>query len=161
MSLDPRYTWDEAAGTGHLDGGRRGSFGWRVLVAVSLAVILHVVGLWLLGRVGLVIRLTDFEWRSQSFQVAEVATVPESVVVPPEEEAVEVVPEEAADLLTEIEELLPELDDTELDILPELEKPKVSLEPLKPALVGEEDSDLLEPVKAPEVAARPNMNRFR
>ncbi len=154
MSVDPRYTWDEASGAGHLESSAPGSLGWRVLVAVTAAVLLHLVGLWALGRVGLVIELSDFEWRSQSFQVAEVETLPETVVAPPEEEAIEAPPDEAAELLTEIEELLPELDDMEIDILPELEKPKVSLEPLKPALAGEEDSDLLEPVKAPEVRAK-------
>ena len=62
-------------------------------------------------------------------------------------------PDEAADLLTELEELLPELDEIEIDILPDIEKPRVSLEPLKPAAIGEEDGQLLEPLKAPEVQA--------
>jgi len=62
-------------------------------------------------------------------------------------------PKDAEDLLTEIEELIPELDDTEIDIVPDLEKPKVALEPLKPAKIGEENGQLLEPLQAPEVQA--------
>ncbi len=154
MSIDSRYTWDSArSGSTRYRGTRRRKFGFWVLLAVSVAVILHGIGLWALGRFPLLLELADFEWTSQTFQVSAIEKLPEEVVAPEimNEEATP--PQDAEDLLTEIEELIPELDDTEIDIVPELEKPKVALEPLKPARIGEDDGQLLEPLKAPEVEA--------
>ena len=106
-----------------------------------------------LGRFNLLLELADFEWSSQTFRVSETREFSEVTTSPEAEAEVATPPEEAEDLLTEIEELIPELDNTEIDIIPDLEKPKVSLEPLKPAKIGEEDGTLLEPLKAPEVEA--------
>ena len=154
MSIDSRYTWDSArTGGGRYRGSRRRKFGSWILLAVSAAVVLHVIGLWALGRFNLLLELADFEWTSQTFQVSKIEELPEEVVAPEADNEEVEPPEEAEDLLTEIEELIPELDNTEIDIIPDLEKPKVSLEPLKPAKIGEEDGQLLEPLKAPEVQA--------
>lgn len=154
MSIDSRYTWDSARmGAGRYQGSRRRKFGFWVLLAVSAAVLIHAVGLWALGRFNLLFELADFEWTSQTFQVGEIEELPEEVVAPVAENETIEPPKEAEDLLTEIEELIPELDDTEIDIVPDLEKPKVALEPLKPAKIGEENGQLLEPLKAPEVQA--------
>lgn len=155
MSIDSRYTWDAAqAGGSRFRGSRRSRFGWWVLVAVSCAIVLHAIALWALGRFNLWMEQADGEWRSKSFHVSEMQELPESVVPPQPEQEVAEPPTEAEDLLTEIEELIPELDDTEIDIVPDIEKPKVSLEPLKPAAIGEQDGELLEPLKAPEVQAK-------
>ncbi len=140
-------------GAGRYQGSRRRKFGFWVLLAVSAAVLIHAVGLWALGRFNLLFELADFEWTSQTFQVGEIEELPEEVVAPVAENETIEPPKEAEDLLTEIEELIPELDDTEIDIVPDLEKPKVALEPLKPAKIGEENGQLLEPLKAPEVQA--------
>ena len=154
MSIDSRYTWDSARmGAGRYQGSRRRKFGFWVLLAVSAAVLIHAVGLWALGRFNLLFELADFEWTSQTFQVGKIEELPEEVVAPVAENEKIEPPKEAEDLLTEIEELIPELDDTEIDIVPDLEKPKVALEPLKPAKIGEENGQLLEPLKAPEVQA--------
>ena len=154
MSIDSRYTWDSArTGGTRYRGPRRRKFGSWILLAVGAAVVLHAIGLWALGRFNLLLELADFEWTSQTFQVSKIEELPEEVVAPETESEEAEPPEEAEDLLTEIEELIPELDDTEIDIIPDLEKPKVSLEPLKPAKIGEEDGQLLEPLKAPEVQA--------
>ena len=154
MSIDSRYTWDSARmGAGRYQGSRRRKFGFWVLLAVSAAVLIHAVGLWALGRFNLLFELADFEWTSQTFQVGKIEELPEEVVAPVAENETIEPPKEAEDLLTEIEELIPELDDTEIDIVPDLEKPKVALEPLKPAKIGEENGQLLEPLKAPEVQA--------
>lgn len=154
MSIDSRYTWDSARmGAGRYQGSRRRKFGFWVLLAVSAAVVIHAVGLWALGRFNLLLELADFEWTSQTFQVGEIEELPEEVVAPVAENEKIEPPKEAEDLLTEIEELIPELDDTEIDIVPDLEKPKVALEPLKPAKIGEENGQLLEPLQAPEVQA--------
>lgn len=140
-------------GAGRYQGSRRRKFGFWVLLAVSAAVVIHAVGLWALGRFNLLLELADFEWTSQTFQVGEIEELPEEVVAPVAENEKIEPPKEAEDLLTEIEELIPELDDTEIDIVPDLEKPKVVLEPLKPAKIGEENGQLLEPLQAPEVQA--------
>ena len=140
-------------GAGRYQGSRRRKFGFWVLLAVSAAVVIHAVGLWALGRFNLLLELADFEWTSQTFQVGEIEELPEEVVAPVAENETIEPPKEAEDLLTEIEELIPELDDTEIDIVPDLEKPKVVLEPLKPAKIGEENGQLLEPLQAPEVQA--------
>ena len=154
MSIDSRYTWDSArTGGTRYRGSRRRKFGSWILLAATVAVVLHAVGLWALGRFNLLLELADFEWTSQTFQVSKIEELPEEVVAPETETEEAQPPEEAEDLLTEIEELIPELDDTEIDIIPDLEKPKVSLEPLRPAKIGEEDGQLLEPLKAPEVQA--------
>ncbi len=140
-------------GAGRYQGSRRRKFGFWVLLAVTAAVVIHAVGLWALGRFNLLLELADFEWTSQTFQVGELEELPEEVVAPVAENEKIEPPKEAEDLLTEIEELIPELDDTEIDIVPDLEKPKVALEPLKPAKIGEENGQLLEPLQAPEVQA--------
>ena len=140
-------------GAGRYQGSRRRKFGFWVLLAVSAAVVIHAVGLWALGRFNLLLELADFEWTSQTFQVGKIEELPEEVVAPVAENEKIEPPKDAEDLLTEIEELIPELDDTEIDIVPDLEKPKVALEPLKPAKIGEENGQLLEPLQAPEVQA--------
>ncbi len=154
MSIDPRYTWDAArTGGSRFRGSRRRKFGSWVLIAVTIAVVLHAVGLWTLGRFNLLLELADFDWNTQNFNVSSVGKIPEEAVAPEAETEIAVPPEKAEDLLTEIEELIPELDNMEIDIIPDLEKPKVSLEPLKPAKIGEEDGAFLEPLEAPEVQA--------
>ena len=140
-------------GAGRYQGSRRRKFGFWVLLAVSAAVVIHAVGLWALGRFNLLLELADFEWTSQTFQVGKIEELPEEVVAPVAENEKIEPPKDAEDLLTEIEELIPELDDTAIDIVPDLEKPKVALEPLKPAKIGEENGQLLEPLQAPEVQA--------
>ncbi|MBG70340.1 MAG: hypothetical protein CMN06_09530 [Roseibacillus sp.] len=154
MSIDSRYTWDSLRSReGRDPSSRRRKFGFWVLLSVTVAVILHVVGLWALGKFNLLLELADFEWSSQTFHVSETQELPADVIAPAPDTQDSTPPTSAETLLTEIEELLPELDDLEIDILPELEKPKVSLEPLQPAKLGEENAPLLEPLKAPEVQA--------
>jgi len=154
MSIDSRYTWDSLRSRESRDpSSRRRKFGFWVLLSVTVAVILHVVGLWALGKFNLLLELADFEWSSQTFHVSETQELPADVIAPAPDTQDSTPPTSAETLLTEIEELLPELDDLEIDILPELEKPKVSLEPLQPAKLGEENAPLLEPLKAPEVQA--------
>ena len=154
MSIDSRYTWDSLRSRESRDpSSRRRKFGFWVLLSVTVAVILHVVGLWALGKFNLLLELADLEWSSQTFHVSETQELPADVIAPAPDTQDSTPPTSAETLLTEIEELLPELDDLEIDILPELEKPKVSLEPLQPAKLGEENAPLLEPLKAPEVQA--------
>lgn len=154
MSIDSRYTWDSVRSGGEGEPySRRRKFGFWVLLSVTVAVLLHAAGLWALGKFNLLLELADFEWTSQTFHVSETQELPADVVAPTTEREDAIPPSKAETLLTEIEELIPALDGMEVDILPELEKPTVSLEPLKPAKLGEQNAPSLEPLKAPEVQA--------
>ena len=54
MSIDPRYTWDSArTGGNRFRGSRRRQFGSWVLIAVCVAIVLHAIILWVLGRLNL------------------------------------------------------------------------------------------------------------
>jgi len=154
MSIDSRYTWDSVrSGESNAPGSRRQKLGFWVLLSVTVAVILHAAGLWALGKFNLLLELADFEWTSQTFRVSETQELPVDVVAPIPDLQDSAPASNSEALLTEIEELFPELDDMEIDILPVVEKPRVSLAPMKPARLGKEDGPLLEPLKAPEVQA--------
>ena len=143
MSIDSRYTWDSVRSGGEGEPySRRRKFGFWVLLSVTVAVLLHAAGLWALGKFNLLLELADFEWTSQTFHVSETQELPADVVAPTTEREDATPPSKAETLLTEIEELIPALDGMEVDILPELEKPTVSLEPLKPAKLGEQNAPL-------------------
>ena len=62
MSIDSRYTWDAAQGGSQYRSSRRSRFGWLVLVAVTVAVVLHAGALWALGRFNLWLEISEFEW---------------------------------------------------------------------------------------------------
>jgi OOP family OmpA-OmpF porin len=90
----------------------------------------------------------------RSVNVQQVEVQPENAPVPPDKEEVPKPPEDAASLLTEVEELLPELLNIDIDVSPDIAEPDVAIKMEKPALEGDEAGDLLEPVKAPEVSAK-------
>ncbi|NNC88982.1 MAG: OmpA family protein [Akkermansiaceae bacterium] len=126
-----------------------------MLVAVLGAVLLHAGVLWGMARLGITFEMADaLEWRSRSFKVEQVEVIPESSAIEPAEEDVPVPPEDASTLLTEIEELLPELENLEIDVSPDIAEPEVAIQMEQPALAGDEAGELLEPVKAPEVSSR-------
>lgn len=125
----------------------------------SFAVLLSViagVGLFTAAFVGMshlkvwLGIVEPLEIKSRAFNLEQVEISSEPL---PEVEKEVVVPEanDAMELLAEIEELIPELDDTELDISPEIMQPEVALEASIPLDAGEEFGELLEPVAAPEV----------
>lgn len=147
MSIDSRYTWDEVQDASEFEAPVQRSFGWWLMVAVVFAVIFHAAVLWGLGRLNLWLELSKIEVTSRSFNVTTENEQPEPVA--PTEEVEE--PLEPISAMDDFEDLLPELDDVELDIVPDLAKPKLDLQPIKPAAIGEVEGELLKPLEAPEV----------
>jgi outer membrane protein OmpA-like peptidoglycan-associated protein len=85
------------------------------------------------------------EWVSEPVRLSAVDTAPEVISEPPPEEVLER-PETDGELISEVDDILPELRDTPIEISP-LEDdalPEMKIE--KPALLGEDDGDLLKPV---------------
>jgi len=152
--MEDRYTWDGAG----MAGGKRvrsDHFGWWVLLAVVLAILVHAVALVVLGKIPFIPGLTDsFEWESRAFNVEQVEVIADPLPDAPEAEEVPTPPEDTASLLTEIEDLLPELRDIEIDVSPDIEEPDVQIKMEKPALAGDQADELLEPVKAPDIETK-------
>ncbi len=135
------------------DSGRGGGLGFGFAVLLSVIVGISLFGGILLGVSELKIWLgilEPIEIKSQVFNLEQVEISSQPL---PEEEEEVVVPEDvdSSDLLAEVEELIPELDNTELDISPDILQPEVELEASIPLDGGEEFGELLEPVAAPEV----------
>ena len=152
--MEGHYSWDAVKGVPNVRHNRADHFGWWVLLAVVLAVLMHAAALVVMGRIPFVLAISDsFEWQTQSFNVQQVEVIPESTPAEPVAEEVPTPPENAANLLTEIDELLPELQDIEIDVSPDIEEPEVAIKMEKPALAGDDAGELLEPVRAPEVSA--------
>ena len=137
--MEGQYSWNAVKGPPNVRRNRSDHFGWWVLLAVVLAVLMHALALVVMGRIPFMMQISDsLEWRSQSFNVQQVEVIPESAPAEPVEEEVPKPPEDAASLLTEIEELLPELQDIEIDISPDIEEPDVAIKMETPALAGGE-----------------------
>jgi len=147
------YNWDEDPYEFEDDSGD--NFSRYVWLALALAIVLHLVVLFFLGKVPFVIGLQE-SWERTSQDVAiddQVVVMPEGVDEPLIDPANEVAPpEEAADLLANIDEILPEIRDTDIDISPTITEPEVQLKMERPALSGEGLDDLLEPTKGPDLA---------
>jgi OOP family OmpA-OmpF porin len=152
--MEDRYTWD-ASGGPNSKRARSDHFGWWVLLAVVLAILVHAVGLVVLGKIPFISGFTEaFEWESRAFNVDQVEVIADSLPEAPDQEEVPKPPEDTASLLTEIEDLLPELKNIEIDVSPYIEEPDVQIKMEKPALSGDNAEELLEPVKAPDVQTK-------
>lgn len=130
--------------------------GWGTSAIVLLSVILGClafVGILAgLGRLELLLGIAKpIEIRTEpvNLQQIEVAADPLPEI---EEETALVEEVDGSELLKEVEELIPELDNTELDISPEFEQPEVALAANAPLESGEDFGELLEPVAAPEIS---------
>lgn len=153
--MEEQYHWDGSRDEPIYRRRRADHFGWWVLVAVVFAVLFHGLVLIVLGKISFLLEITelkDMETKAVNVQQVEVQSA--SDPVPPDQEEVPKPPEDAASLLTEVEELLPELQDIEIDVSPDILEPDVAIKMEMPALAGDEAGDLLEPVKAPEVSAK-------
>lgn len=144
------YQWENRGYDVRTEGGGWG-YSFSVLVSVIVGVLLF--GGLLLGMKELKVWLgilEPIEIKSQAFNLEQVDISTEPL---PEIEEEVVVPDasETSELLAEVEELIPELDNTELDISPEILQPEVALEASIPLDSGEEFGELLEPVAAPKV----------
>ncbi|MEM9080420.1 MAG: OmpA family protein [Verrucomicrobiota bacterium] len=144
------YSWER--GDGERGYGFSLGYGFWVLLSTIAGVGLFVLLLMGLDKMSLWLGLAKpIEIRTGEFRVEQIEVSAEPL---PEVEEEIVVPEEtdASELLTEIEELIPELDDVELDLSPEIEQPELALEASIPLDSGEEFGELFEPVAAPEVS---------
>lgn len=144
------YQWESG---GYQVGSSGGGLGYGISVLLSVIVGIALFAGMIFGMSHLKIWLgilEPLEIRSKAFNLEQVEISSEPL---PEVEEEIVVPEatDATELLAEVEELIPELDDTELDISPEIMQPEVALEASIPLDSGEEFGELLEPVAAPEV----------
>jgi outer membrane protein OmpA-like peptidoglycan-associated protein len=150
-----QYHWDGSKDEPIYRRRRADHFGWWVMVAVIFAVLFHAAILVALGKIPFLVELGEVaELETTAVNVQQVEVQPENELVAPDKEEVPKPPEDAASLLTEVEELLPELQNIDIDVSPEIEEPDVAIKMEKPALEGDEAGDLLEPVKAPEVSAK-------
>ncbi|MDQ8189508.1 OmpA family protein [Roseibacillus persicicus] len=146
------YQWEN----GGYDGGssKGGGIGYGFSVLLSVIIGVSLFGALLFGMSELKVWLgivEPLEIKSKAFNLEQVEIATEPL---PEIEDEVIVPETSADateLLAEVEELIPELDDTELDISPDIAQPEVALEASIPLDAGEDFGELLEPVAAPKV----------
>lgn len=146
-----QYTWDQAGGKR----ARSDHFGWWVLLAVILAILVHAAALLALDKIPFIAGIAEsFEWESRPFNLEQVEVMADPLPDAPEAEEVPKPPEDTAALLEEIEDLLPELKNIDIDIAPDIEEPDVQIKMEKPALAGDQADELLEPVKAPDVQTK-------
>ena len=129
----------------------RAGYGMAVLLSVIIGVALFAGLLIGAGQLRILLGLAKpLEIRSAAVNVEQIEV---SAAPLPETEKEQIVPDsqDATELLSDIEELIPELDNTELDISPEIAQPEVALAASIPLDSGEEFGELLEPVAAPKV----------
>ena len=146
------YQWESGGyGAGSSGGGGLG-YSFAVLISVIVGVCLFAGLIFGMKELKVWLGIIEpLEIKSKAFNLDQVEISSESL---PEVEEEIVVPDatDATELLAEVEELIPELDNTELDISPEIMQPEVALEASIPLEAGEEFGELLEPVAAPEVS---------
>ena len=127
------------------------SYGFAVFVSVFIGIAVFAGIILGAGQLRILLGLAQpIEIKSRAFNVEQIEV---SASPLPEIEKEEIVPEvtDASELLSDVEELIPELDNTELDISPEISQPEIALEASIPLDAGEEFGELLEPVAAPKV----------
>lgn len=153
--MEKRYHWDGSENVPISRRRRADHFGWWLFAAVLFAVIFHAVILIAMGKIPFLVEISEpGEIETRAFNVEQVEVQPINEPSTPDKDEVPKPPEDAASLLTEVEELLPELHDIDIDISPDIEEPDVAIKMEKLALEGDEASELLEPVRAPEVSAK-------
>lgn len=160
-TMNNGYSWEEQ---GTYEPPEEGGFGWSVLTAVVLALLAHVAVLILWGGHIIQLGITEpKEWVSEPIRLAKNMESAEAISEPREEEVLER-PEIVGELVTKLEEILPELQDISIDVSPLEDLALPQMEIKKPALKGEEDGDVLTPMSGldfvtdmPELGSVPNM----
>lgn len=137
------YSWETAS---TYTPPRREGMGWYFLVAVILALAIHVVALVMAGNTFYRAEIAEpTEWVSRPVRLTSTETEPEPIAeVPPEEELER--PIDDSDLVDDPEAAIAELEDIDIDIdtnIEELSLPEMRIE--KPELAGADDGDLLRP----------------
>ena len=119
------------------------SYGFAVFVSVFIGIAVFAGIILGAGQLRILLGLAQpIEIKSRAFNVEQIEV---SASPLPEIEKEEIVPEvtDASELLSDVEELIPELDNTELDISPEISQPEIALEASIPLDAGEEFGELL------------------
>jgi OmpA-OmpF porin, OOP family len=131
---------------------RREGLGWYVLVAVVLALAIHVGALIAASSTFYKAEISEpQEWESQPMRVTNVETEPEPIAEAPPEEELER-PIDDSELIDNTEDAIAELQNTEIDIDTQIEEaalPEMKIE--KPKLTGVEEGELLKPVIGADV----------
>ncbi|MDB2429863.1 AI-2E family transporter [Akkermansiaceae bacterium] len=138
------YSWEQASS--YLPPQREG-FGWPILIAVVVALVIHLMLLIYFGSHFIKLPVAEpQEWVSKPVNMSEIQTELEEDAEEPVEEAFEK-PEIDGELIDSTEDAQFDLKDAEIDFDTQIEDPllpEVKIE--QPALIGEEDSDIPEPV---------------
>jgi OOP family OmpA-OmpF porin len=145
------YSWES---TSSYVPPRRDPLGWYFLVAVILALIVHVFLIVFAGQH--FIRVEFTEPRELVTETIRLTTVETEIETPPaeapaEEELLEQPPIDT-ELVASVEDAITELQNIEIDIDTQIEDaalPEMKIE--KPALVGDEEGELLKPTIGPDV----------
>ncbi|MDA7882355.1 OmpA family protein [Akkermansiaceae bacterium] len=138
------YSWEQ--GSSYLPPQREG-FGWPILIAVVIALVVHLALLIYLG--GRMIKFPTsepHEWVSRPVSLSEIQTEVDEEAEEPAEEIFEK-PEIDGELVDSVEDAIADLKDAEIDFNTEIEDPllpEVKIE--QPALIGDEEGTLPEPV---------------
>ncbi len=137
------YSWETAS---TYTPPHREGLGWYALVAVILALSIHVAALVMAGNTFYRAEISEpTEWVSRTIRLSATETEPEEVAeVPPEEELER--PVDDSDLVDDPEAAIAELENIDIDIdtnLEELSLPEMRIE--KPELAGADAGDLLKP----------------
>ncbi len=148
------YSWEtSSAGVSTYTPPRREGLGWYVLVAVILALSIHVAALILAGNTLYRAEIAEpQEWVSQPVRLTSVETETEPISeAPPEDELLR--PEDDSDLIDDTEDAIAELQNIEIDIDTQIEEaalPEMKIE--KPKLAGTAEGDLInKPIVGPDV----------
>jgi len=138
------YSWEQVSS--YLPPQREG-FGWPILIAVVVALVIHLMLLIYFGSHFIKLPVAEpQEWVSQPVNMSEIQTEFEEDAEEPAEEIFEK-PEIDGELIDSTEDAQFDLKDTEIDFDTQIEDPllpEVKIE--QPALIGEEDGNIPEPV---------------
>ncbi len=134
------YSWSDMRGEGptHLPGPDH--LGWWAMVALLIAIVLHVIAFFALGHIRVALGFEEAEMlRTQPIQLDQVEILPpEMDELTPDPEPVEV--KDTATLLEEIDVLAALPEDHELDITPETIDPEFAIKPQQPVAEGQAEA---------------------
>lgn len=148
--MDYGYSWEKQS---TYEAPKASGFGWAALVAVVLALLAHVAFLIWGGSHFIQLEIAESrEWVSEPIRLAETREEPEIFSKPPAEEELER-PEVDGELVANVEDVLPDLNDIPIDISPLEDEALPEMKIEKPALKGEEDGDLLKPTVGVDASA--------
>ena len=158
-AVESGYTWQDLRGQSSYRLPGTDNLGWWIGVATLVAILLHVILFFFLGRIKIVLGIEDSQVTAPVI-VEEVEVATKAWEPPPPPEVVEP-PKEAAAMMEELDllEMLPK--DTELEVRPDVKVPEVSLKLEQPARSGSLEGITAEPVAGPTIDAEiAEMGRF-